>query len=172
MTFFSDVMMMASLKWRHNWFFKFDFFIISLKIHKLAKSRNFKYQYWRLNGAGVGALGNFLKFVTKTMHFRHVSANIQPKNVKRRFDWGERALWAHPLATPFPDTEHRGSYEKEFNFCNSNFTLPISIFSGTWRILKLLKTFRNSSMLVFYQCDDAVTPLIWFWLWKLIAIPV
>jgi len=25
--FFGDVLIMTSLKWRHNWFFKFDFFI-------------------------------------------------------------------------------------------------------------------------------------------------
>jgi len=42
MTFFGGVMMIKILKWRHYWFLKFNFFIISLKIHNLAKSRNFK----------------------------------------------------------------------------------------------------------------------------------
>jgi len=35
-----DVMMMTLLKWHHNYFLKFDFVIISLKIHNFAKSLN------------------------------------------------------------------------------------------------------------------------------------
>jgi len=41
-TFFGDVITMTSLKWRQNWFFKFDFVIINLKNHNFVKSRNFK----------------------------------------------------------------------------------------------------------------------------------
>jgi len=28
------------------------------------------------------------------MHFGHISAKIQPKNLKQHFDRGDRALWA------------------------------------------------------------------------------
>jgi len=36
------------------------------------------------------------------MHCRHISAKIQPKNLKQHFDWGEgQAPWA-PMATPLP----------------------------------------------------------------------
>jgi len=31
---------------------------------------------------------------------RHISAKIQPKNLKLHFDLGSRTSWAHPLATP------------------------------------------------------------------------
>jgi len=41
-TFFGDVMVMTSLKWRYNCILEFDFVIISLKNHNLAKSRNFR----------------------------------------------------------------------------------------------------------------------------------
>jgi len=33
------------------------------------------------------------------MHFKHISAKVQPKNLKQHFDWGARASWA-PLVTP------------------------------------------------------------------------
>jgi len=39
---FGDVMVMTSLKWRHNYILKFVFVIISFKIHHLSKSRNFR----------------------------------------------------------------------------------------------------------------------------------
>jgi len=28
------------------------------------------------------------------MHFRHILAKIQPKNLKRQFDWWTRTPWA------------------------------------------------------------------------------
>jgi len=41
------------------------------------------------------------------VYFRHVSDKIYLKNLKQHFDWGGRAPWAHPLATPlvvlYPD---------------------------------------------------------------------
>jgi len=37
------------------------------------------------------ALGDFWKFVTKLMHFRHIVAKIQSKNLKQHFDWGGEA---------------------------------------------------------------------------------
>jgi len=40
-------------------------------------------------GGEPPALGDFLKFVTKIMHFMHISAKIQLKNLKQHFDWGE-----------------------------------------------------------------------------------
>jgi len=33
------------------------------------------------------------------MHFRHISAKIQLKNLKQLFEWGDWAPWP-PLATP------------------------------------------------------------------------
>jgi len=36
----------------------------------------------------IEALGDFKKFVTKVMYFRHILAKIQHKNLKQRFDWG------------------------------------------------------------------------------------
>jgi len=36
------------------------------------------------------------------MHFRHISAKLQPKHLKNHFDWGGADPWAHPLATPLP----------------------------------------------------------------------
>jgi len=50
-------------------------------------------------GGEPPALGDFLKFVAKTMHFRHISAKIQPKNLKQHIDWGAGYL-GPPLATP------------------------------------------------------------------------
>jgi len=41
-TFFGDVMVMTSLKLRHNYILNFDFIITSFKNHYLAKSRNFR----------------------------------------------------------------------------------------------------------------------------------
>jgi len=40
--FFGDVMVMTSVKLRHNYFLKLDFVIISFKNHNLTKSRNFR----------------------------------------------------------------------------------------------------------------------------------
>jgi len=57
--------------------FKFDFVIISLKKHNFTKSLNFRSP--KLNVKGVG---NFFKFGTKIMHFRH------------------RPIWGVSLATP------------------------------------------------------------------------
>jgi len=85
--------------WRH-WndvitiFLKFDFVIISLKNHNLAKYGTLCHQYWTLRGAGSGellALGNFRKYTTKIVHFRHVLAKILPKNLKQHFDWGAQS---------------------------------------------------------------------------------
>jgi len=40
-------------------------------------------QLYRVAGGGEPqALGEFLNFVSKIMHFRHISAKIQPKNLK------------------------------------------------------------------------------------------
>jgi len=41
-TYFNEEIMVTSLKWRHNWFLKFDFVIICMKKHNLVKSRNFR----------------------------------------------------------------------------------------------------------------------------------
>jgi len=30
------------------------------------------------------------------MHFRHISAKSQPKNLKQHFDWGGPGSWASP----------------------------------------------------------------------------
>jgi len=73
-------------EWRHNrndvnWFFKFDFVKISLKKHNLAWLRNFWSQYRRLRDA-EGRKTSFWKFVTKIIHFWHISAKIQSKNLK------------------------------------------------------------------------------------------
>jgi len=71
-------------------FLKFNFVVISLKKQNLATHVK-GHQNRRLRGAGGGeyaGLGDFWKFVTKTMHFRHISAKIQPKNLKQHFDWG------------------------------------------------------------------------------------
>jgi len=39
---YGDVAVMTSLKWRHSWFLKFDFVMISLKNQNLVKSCNFR----------------------------------------------------------------------------------------------------------------------------------
>jgi len=82
MTFFGDIMAMTSLKWRHNWFFKFDFVIISLKKQTLPCHVTSGHQTQRLRSVVGGeppTFGDFWKFVTKIMHFRHISAKIQLK---------------------------------------------------------------------------------------------
>jgi len=57
--------------------------IISLKSHILAKSRNFRSQKSKVKECWrTLSLGNFRKFVAKITHFRHISAKIQPKNLK------------------------------------------------------------------------------------------
>jgi len=33
-------------------------------------------------------------FVTEKMHFRHISAKIQHKNLKQHFDWEAQGSWA------------------------------------------------------------------------------
>jgi len=58
------------------------------------------HQNRRLRGAGGGkppALGDFWKFVTKIMHFRHISAKFQAKNLKHHFDWGARPPAGAPI---------------------------------------------------------------------------
>jgi len=55
--------------------FKFDFVTISLKNHNLVKSPNFR---------------------SPILKIRHISAKIQPKNLKQHFDWGASDP---PLAT-------------------------------------------------------------------------
>jgi len=82
-------------------FLKFDFVITNLKqnLATLAHHITSGYQNRRLKGAGGGEhqmLGNFLRFVTKIMYFRHILAKIQPKNLKH-FDWGGGAS---PSAAP------------------------------------------------------------------------
>jgi len=49
-TLFGDVMAITSLKWRHNWFLKLDFVIISLKNHNLTKLRNFSSPKLKIKG--------------------------------------------------------------------------------------------------------------------------
>jgi len=96
-----DVMAMTSQKWRHNWFFWRS--ISSQSAWKTTIWTNhvtLSHQYGRLRDAGGGehsAFCDFWKFVSEIMHFRHISAKIQPKNLKEHFDWGGPA---HPLATP------------------------------------------------------------------------
>jgi len=76
-------MMMMLLKWRHTDFFEVWFPHNLLKIHNLAKHVTLGHQNWmKVKGAGgrePTALGNFWKFVTKTMHFRHNLNKIQLK---------------------------------------------------------------------------------------------
>jgi len=69
---------------------KFDFVIIRLKNHKLAKLRNFSSQKLKIKerwGRRAPRAWRFLK-VTKIMHFRHISAKIQLKYLKQTFGWG------------------------------------------------------------------------------------
>jgi len=99
-----DVFVMMSLKWRHNCICKFDFVIISLKKHNLGKPHNFrspiskvKERCWVRKAAGCGELlGAESCWVRRAtmqrlaifenllliMHFRHISAKIQTKNLK------------------------------------------------------------------------------------------
>jgi len=76
---------------------EFDFVIISLKKHNLATLRNFGSPKSEIKGRWGGeppALGDFKKFVTKIMHFRHISVkNLAPK-LKTTFRLGGS------LATP------------------------------------------------------------------------
>jgi len=84
-TFFGDKIMMTSLKWSRNLFFIVQF------CHNQFETPQFS-QIMQLQafinegkgGSGSGeppTLGNFWRFVTKIMHFRHISAKIQPKNL-------------------------------------------------------------------------------------------
>jgi len=52
-TFFGDVIMMTSLKWRQNWFVKDRFCHnqFEKKTHNLAKSRNFRLPTSKTKGA-------------------------------------------------------------------------------------------------------------------------
>jgi len=80
--FFNDETTMTSLKWRHNWFFKVRF------CHNLVKNHTTSgHLKRRLRDAGgeehpAPGLGNFWKFISKIMHFRHISVKTQPKNLK------------------------------------------------------------------------------------------
>jgi len=86
-TFFGGVIVMTSLKWRHNWYFRFDFVIISLKKQNLAISRNFRLPIskvkWRWGRKALERLAIFEFFFTKIMHFRRISAKFQPEIQKR-----------------------------------------------------------------------------------------
>jgi len=78
-TFLRDVMVMTSRKRRHNYILMFDLFIISFKNHHLAKSQNFKSPILKIKrrwDRNAPALCDFRKFVTKIVHFRHISAKI------------------------------------------------------------------------------------------------
>jgi len=72
-TFFGDVIMMTSLKWRHNWFFWSS--ILSWLVWK----NTIWPSHTTSDHQNQRKEGNFWKFVTKIMHFRHISAKIQPK---------------------------------------------------------------------------------------------
>jgi len=77
-------------------FLKFDLVIISLKNHNLAKSRNFRSPILKIKQLWERK-SRLVKFVTKIMHFSHISAKIQHKNQKQHVDWGgrgaEQAIW-------------------------------------------------------------------------------
>jgi len=80
---------------------KFDFVIISLKNHNLPKLRNFSSPKLKIKGhwrRRAPSAWRFLKFFSKIMHFRHISAKIKLKNLKQRFDWGGGTL-ATPLVS-------------------------------------------------------------------------
>jgi len=106
-------------KWRHNSFFGVRFRHNQLKKTTVWSNHvTLGQQYWRLRGAGSGnppVLGDSWKFVTKIMHFRHVSAKIQPKNLKQDFDLGERRApwllgpWLRPWLQYFSLLFHRVS---------------------------------------------------------------
>jgi len=73
-------------------FLMFDFVIINLKNTiwpNHVASGGQQNRKLRLAGGGEAlALGDFCKFVTKIMHFRHISAKLHPQNLKQQFDWG------------------------------------------------------------------------------------
>jgi len=78
-TIFWGRFLVTSLKWRHNYNLKFDFVIISFKTTLWPNHGTSSHQYWRLRGAGdrkPPALGDFWKFVTKIVHFKHILAKI------------------------------------------------------------------------------------------------
>jgi len=84
-------------------FLKFDFVKINLKKHNLAKLHNFSSPKLKIKGRWgrrAPALGDFWKNI---LHFRHISAKIQLKNLKQHFDW-EGGLG--PLATPLHRRPH------------------------------------------------------------------
>jgi len=77
------------------------------------------------------------------MHFRHISAKIQLKNLKQRFDWG-KAPWP-PLATPldrYSKNFHRyldcGRYSNDHWYRYSKICLPIYLLIHKVFWLKLL----------------------------------
>jgi len=49
------------------------------------------------------------------MHFRHISAKIQPKNLKQHFDWRARA----PRLRPYFNLFHMDYYCTKFCTCSS-----------------------------------------------------
>jgi len=101
-TFFGDVITMTS----ELIFSNFNFVIISLKNHNLAKSHYFRHQNRRLSGAGgspTPALGDFFIFVTEIMQFRHISAEkseicsmLVLSNARQYFDWRAGLLSLRP----------------------------------------------------------------------------
>jgi len=81
---FGDVIIIMPLKWWHNWFFKVRFRHNQLKRHNLAKSRNFRWPTSKFRAAGGAeppTIVRFWRFVTKVMHFRHILAKVQTKNL-------------------------------------------------------------------------------------------
>jgi len=65
-TYFDDGIVMMSLKSRHNWLFCHNEFEKPTQIQI----------------SNIEGYGDFWKFVTKTMHFRHILSKIQPKYLK------------------------------------------------------------------------------------------
>jgi len=55
------------------------------KVVKVAPLKGGKSKIKGRRGRRAPALGDFWRFVTKVMYFRHISAKIQPKNLKQAF---------------------------------------------------------------------------------------
>jgi len=98
-TFFGDIMTMTSLKWRHKWFFEVRFRHNPLEKNKIwPHHKTLSHQNWRYRGTGNGespALGDFWRFVTKIMYFRHISAK-KPKT------WNNISIGGRPGPLTLP----------------------------------------------------------------------
>jgi len=96
-TFFGDVMAITSLNDVIIDFLKFDFVIISLKKHNLAKLRNISSSKLKIKGRRALSAWRFLKICYLSNAVKaHLS---QLKNLKH-FDLGSRAPLATPLNAP------------------------------------------------------------------------